>query len=438
MIDLRESRQLCIGLSLSATWLKGNGWRRAGSRAEQIYSSDFYVELAKKAEKAKLDFVFKPDALVLNMETLDHSPGFGGLDPTILLASIARETERIGLVTTVSSTFTPPYLAARQAQSLNWVSNGRAGLNIVTAIDGAANFGAASMPPSEERYAKAAEFTDVVRKLWRSYPSDAMVFDRDSGQFADRDKISPIRHTGKFFSVHGPLNLPAHPAGEIPLIQAGASPSGRNFAASVADGVFAAAPDIASGSELRRDLRRRAKELGRRPDAIRVLPGMHFFLGKTRSEALDLHREAHEHLSAAQRYAAVKSVLGIDISSLPLDRPVTADMLPDPNQPVRSKTHADLLRKLITLRQPTVQELLSRPEVVGSAHWVVIGTAEDALKEITEWIEARAMDGFIALPGGSTTSLELFFEELMPMLAEKGWFRSEYKGATLREHLGMI
>lgn len=437
LIDVSENRRLYIGLSLSATWLKGDSWRRADSGAEHLYTSDFYVGLAKMAEKAKLDFVFKPDALHLNVEALDHSPGFGSLDPTIMLASIARETERIGLVTTVSTTFNPPYVVARQLQSLHWISSGRAGWNIVTSLDGADNFTSSPMPSPEERYAKAGEFLDVVRKLWDSYPHEALAVDRASNRYADKEKVSPIHHAGEFFRVKGPLNLPAHPAGSIPLFQAGASDSGRRLAASTADAVFAAAPDMASGIELRHDLRRRASEYGRHPDEIRILPGMYFFLGRTRGEANDLYREAHAHLSTARRYAAIQSMLGIDISHLPLDQPVTVDLLPDPRMPVRSRTHAELLRRLIESQQPTVRELLARPEVVGSAHWVVVGTVADALQEITTWYEAGAMDGLIALPGGSIRSLELFCDELVPLLAEQGLFRNEYTGTTLREHLGM-
>lgn len=431
------NRQLCIGLSLSATWMNGNGWRHQDSGVENLFASDFYVDLAKMAEKAKLDFVFKPDSLFLNCDLLDKSPGFSSLDPIVLLTSVARETERIGLVATASTIFNPPYVVARQLQSLHWISNGRAGWNIVTSIDGSENFDHSPMPSSEERYTKAFEFTDVVQKLWRSYPNEALIMNRASGKFVDKEMVSPINHSGKYFSVKGPINVPAHGSGDIPLFQAGASTWGRNFAASVANAIFAATPDIASGIELRDDLRKRAKDHHRYPDDIRVLPGMYFFLGKTRSEAYDLYKEAHAHLSMSHRYKVVQSILGMDISNLPLDQPITADLLPDTDMPVRSRTHADLLRRLIVQQKPTVEELLSRPEVVGSAHWVVVGTAEDALKEIVEWFEAGAMDGLIALPGGSFQSLQLFFDELMPMLVEKGLFRDEYKGRTLREHLGI-
>ncbi|CUB17486.1 Nitrilotriacetate monooxygenase component A [Bacillus safensis] len=433
---MNKKRQLCIGLSLSATWLKGKGWQHPSSMVEHLFSTNFYVELAKRAEMAKLDFLFKPDALTLHIESLDHSPGFGGLDPTVLLASIAHETDRIGLVSTASTTFNPPYVVARQLQSLHSISNGRAGWNIVTSIDGADNFSHSPMPTSEERYKKAMEFTDVVRKLWESYPNEALLINRATGQFADKERISSIQHEGHFFQIKGPLNVPAHPSGTIPLFQAGASETGRDFAASTADAMFAATPDLASAIELRKDMRRRACKHGRQPDEIRVLPGLYFFIGKTRDEAHEMYREAQSHLSTAQGYAAIQSILGLDIRHLPLDQPVPADMLQGLDEQVRSQTHADLLRRLIVQTQPTVRELLSRPEVIGSAHWVILGTAEDAQREITRWFEAGALDGFIALPG-SVQSLELFFDELVPLLVQHGLFRSEYIGSTLREHLGM-
>ncbi|MFB7814581.1 NtaA/DmoA family FMN-dependent monooxygenase [Paenibacillus chitinolyticus] len=430
-------RPLCIGLSLSATWMKGDGWRRPGSGVEKMDSIDYYIELAKTAEKAKLDFLFKADYLYVSPQMLGDSANFGSPDPTMIFAAIARETERIGLVTTVSTTFNPPYVVARQLQSLHWLSNGRAGWNIVTSIEGAENFSDSPMPSPQERYAKAMEFTDVVRKLWESFPQEAIVMDRESGIFSDKDKISPIHHSGEFFSVQGPLTLPAHKSGSIPLFQAGASDTGRNFASSVADAIFAAMPDLESGVELRNDLRRRAREHGRNPNAIRVLPGLYFFLGETREEAEELHKVAHANLSMERRLASLKSVLGLDLSGFTSEHRVTAEMLPDPDQPVRSRTHAELLRRYITNRQPTVEEVLARPEVVGSAHWVSVGTVEDVLNDIIERFEAGAIDGFIALPGGSEKSMELFFEKLMPQLVEKGLFRSEYAGSTLRAHLGI-
>ncbi|MNI14338.1 putative monooxygenase MoxC [compost metagenome] len=159
-------------------------------------------------------------------------------------------------------------------------------------------------------------------------------------------------------------------------------------------------------------------------------------MADTREEAQELHKVAHAHMSIERRHTSLKSVLGLDLSSFALDHRVTADMLPDPNQLVRSRTHAELLRRYITYHQPTVEEVLARPEVVGSAHWVSVGTVEDVLNDIIERFEAGAIDGFIALPGGSEKSMEIFMEKLMPQLVERGLFRSEYTGVTLREHLG--
>lgn len=431
------NKPLCIGLSLSATWMKGDGWRRPDSGVEKMGSIDYYIELAKMAEKSKLDFLFRADYLYVSPQMLGDSSNFGSPDPTMMFAAIARETERIGLVTTISTTFNPPYVVARQLQSLHWLSNGRAGWNIVTSIEGAENFGDSPMPSPQERYAKAREFTEIVCKLWESFPNEAIVIDRESGIFSDKEKVAAINHSGEFFSVKGPLSLPAHKSGPIPLFQAGASDTGRNFASSVADAIFAAMPDLESGVELRNDLRRRAKEHGRDPDTIRVLPGLYFFLADTREKAHELHKAAHAHLSIERRHASLQSVLGLDLSGFPLDQRVTADMLPDPNQSVRSRTHAELLRRYIINHQPTVEAVLARPEVVGSAHWVSVGTVEDVLNDIITRVEAGAVDGFIALPGGSEKSMELFFEKLMPQLVERGLYRSEYTGATLREHLGI-
>lgn len=434
---MNTNRQLCIGFSLSATWMKGHSWREQDSDVEKMDSIDYYIRLAKLAENAKLDFLFRADYLYVSPQMLGDSANFGSPDPTVMFAAIARATDRIGLVTTISTTFNPPYVVARQLQSLHWLSNGRAGWNIVTSIEGAENFGDSPMPSPQVRYAKAREFTRVVRELWSSFPCEAILIDRESGKFSDPDLVSPINHSGEFFHVKGPLTLPAHKSGPIPLFQAGASDIGRDFASSVADAIFAAMPDLESGVELRSDLRRRAEENGRHPNSLKILPGLYFFLADTREEAQALFEVANAHFSIDRKHAALKSVLGLDLSKFDLNDRVTAAMLPDPDQPVRSRTHAELLRRYIVNYEPTVAEVLTRPEVLGSAHWVSVGTVEDVLNDIIQRLEAAAIDGFIALPGGSEHSMELFFEKLLPQLVKHGLFRSEYTGSTLKEHLGI-
>lgn len=431
---MARDRDLFIGFSLTATWNRKGEPEGAAEFSPEEDGSDFYVGIAKRAEQAQLDFVFKPDTLFYNPGMARGAPARGpfGIDPTIMLTAIARETRKIGLVTTASTTFNPPYVIARQLQSLHWISQGRAGWNIVTSIEGAGNFGNAPMPSSEERYRKAAEFTDLVRALWDSHPGAA------SGDDGPARAPKPVNHVGEFFHVDGPLNVPAHPAGPMPLFQAGASDVGREFAASVADAIFAATPDAAAGIELCADLRRRAEGRGRPADAVRVLPGLHFFLGRTREEAQALHRETHAHIGLEQRLSSLHSAVGLDLTGVPPDTKVTPDMLPASDQPVRSRTHADLLRTYIAREEPTVSELLERPEVIASAHWVSVGTVEDVVDDIITWHDAKAMDGFIALPGGNFRCVEMFFDELMPMLVEKGRFRKAYTGSTLKEHLGLV
>lgn len=421
---MSTKKQLCIGLCLISR----------KKEQESMFNSgiDEQVELALQAEEAKLDFVFKADYLVAHPDLIARNKGNVILDPTLLFTAIAYATEKIGVVTTASTSFYPPYILARQLQSLNWISNGRVGWNIVTSIDGAENFGETGMPPSEERYAKAAECTELVRKLWRSHPYEVL---KEDNADVIREMVQPIEHSGEHFEVKGPLNVPQHISGEMPLFQAGASESGRNFAASVANAIFAAMPDVESGIELRQDLRRRAEKHGRKQDDIRVLPGLYFFIGDSYEEALEMHRQAHQHLTKEKRYALLEMVLGLDVRGIPLESKVTEHMLLSRNQAVRSKTHAELLRNFIIKNEPTVEQILERPEVVGSAHWVAIGTPQDVFKQIMERFEAGALDGFIAIPGGPPKSLDLFFSEVIPLFVKAGVFREEYTGSTLREHL---
>lgn len=368
-----QQPSLHIGLCLSPTWLRGSAWRRADSRVEESFSSDFYLDVAQMAESARLDFVFKPDTLFLDSSVLADWPGLATLDPTVLLASLARETTRIGLVSTASTAFDHPYQVARRLQSLDAVSHGRAGWNVVTALGGHENFGLDEMPTSPQRYARAQEFVDVVQELWRSFPRQALVMDRASGRFADTTRLRPIAHRGEHFAVAGPLDVPAHERGRLPIVQAGDSAAGRDLAARVADAVFAATPQTADGVSLRQELRRRAVWHGRDPGAVRVLPGLSMFLASSADQARLLHAES----------AALS-------------------------------------------RHPR-----------GAPHWTVVGTADDVVASVLDRVEAGAADGFIALPGGSWESLAIFTQEVVPRLVDRGAFREEYSGSTLADHLGV-
>ena len=364
-----EPRPLHLGLSLSATWLRGNAWRRVDSRVEALHDGRFHAAAARIAEEALFDFVFKPDVVTLEPEMTRTWPGFSSVDPTVLLAALVGQTERVGLVTTMSTAFTPPVVLARQLQSLHQLSDGRAGWNVVMSLRGAEAFGVATMPPSEERYAHAREAVDVVRSLWRSYPADALRLDRAAGCYADPGAFEPVDHAGTHLRVSATSTVPAHRA-PIPIFQAGGSPAGVAFAGATADAVFAMAADVASATHQRQALRAAAEAAGRPADAVRLLPGCSFHLARTVTEA----------------------------------------------------------RALVEASQTAGHE-------PGAAHWTIVGTPTDAVVAIERWADAGAIDGLIALPGGSWGSLELFAEEVVPRLRSIGLARESYDGSTLAEHL---
>ncbi len=429
------AKTLHIGMTLAATWLSGESWRAADSGVEGILTGDMALNIAKRAEAQHLDFVFCPDTMSLMQGQNKGASPRASLDPTLLLSSIARETSHIGLVTTLSTLFLPAYVVARQLQSLHWLSNGRAGWNIVTALQGHENFGLQEMPTSQDRYKQASEFTDVVRALWDSYPAEAYQLDRATGVYSDPNLIHPIDHDGEYMHIAGPLNIAALPGPRIPLIQAGASDHGRQFAASVADLVFASTPDIEAAATLRADLKNRALQQGRTPDCIKLLPGLSLYLAETKEEALDLFESTQADGDRVRKLSIIREMTNLDLTDWPDQKQITkSDLPPAPEQP-RSRTHSELLRRMILRDEPTLTELLRRPEVAASGHWQIVGTVANAVEKIAEWRAAEAIDGFIAFPGGNTKSLQLFFDELIPALKETGQFRKSYNGTSFAGHL---
>ncbi|MGA0541899.1 NtaA/DmoA family FMN-dependent monooxygenase [Neotabrizicola sp. VNH66] len=427
--------KLCIGMSLAPTWLANEGWRAEGSGIEGLYGLELAADVACRAEAAHLDFVFRPDASFLPLPVMEQSFGFSSLDPMLLITALMHRTRKIGLLTTISTTFGEPYLVARQLMSLHWLSQGRAGWNVVTALQGHENFSMTDMPGAEARYARANEFADVVRALWASFPAEALVVDRASGRYADTDLILPIDHRGAYFAVKGPMNLPEYPGPRLPLMQAGGSAAGVDFAGRIADMVFGLTQDIDSARSMRAQLSARALAHRRQPRDLRLLPGLSLYLGDTREEAQALFQANHVRVTRDQRLARVTEALGVDLKGWPDDRRLTAADLPAGFVSARSPAHCDTIRRIVEREAPQLGELLARPEILASIHWQIVGTVEDAAEEITRWFEAGAIDGFIAVPGGSVRSLELTLGELVPRLAEAGLFRKDYSGDTFLHHL---
>ena len=430
----RHNRTLLTGMSLAVTWMSGNAWRRPDSEVERLYDPLYYTGLAQLAESACMDFVFRPDSLFIDPSALASSVGFSGLDPTLLLTAVAMGTSKIGLLTTASTTFHSPYVIARQLQSLHHISGGRAGWNVVTALDGHENFGLPAMPGTESRYERADEFVSAVQQLWHSFPPRALLHDKEAGRYAEPSQIKAINFEGKQLACKGPLTLSGHSAGDVPLFQAGASETGKNFAAKIARGVFAATPDMNSAKALRADLRQRAEEAGRQADDIRILPGLSLFLAGSYEEALKLFRETRDNTLTHRHHQLVASSLGLEVGEL-LSMTVLDESVLQPVRQVRSKTHSELIRNVVKNGPVTLEALMARPEVAGSGHWIIIGTAEQAADEIETWFNSGAIDGFIALPGGSRECFERVCSELMPALQKKGLVKKQYHGSTFESHL---
>lgn len=365
---------LVTGLSLAPTWWRAEAWRREDSRVEEIFSGGPTAELVRAADAAGFDLAFRPDAAEVRPDALARGIGHMGLDPIVQLASLAAVTSRITLVATISATFADPFTVARQLSSLEHLAGPRIGWNLVTSLGGDANHAAPRAADSAGRWRRAEEFLDVVESLRDSFRTDALVIDRDSGAFADPGLVRPIDHDGENFAVAGPLTTPSVRAGRLPLLQAGDSESGRDFAARHADMVFCLAPEPKNSAELRTDLAARAEAAGRERDAVAVLPGLSLFLAPTRSEAWDLY------VSAEGRAGADDGAHGDD---------------------------GDLATRTAQAEE-------------SGRHWTVIGTPEDAVAAIEDRAEARSIDGFVALPGGSLGSARLLIDDVMPALRERG------------------
>lgn len=279
-----KTEQLNIGLAVSPTWLRGEAWRAPNSRVEELFAFAPYAKLADAAERAHLDFLFAPDAGHLDPAHIARAPGFSTLDSLTLCAALAARTSHIGIVPTVQTLVAAPYTTARQLMSLQQLSAGRVGWNAVTSIGGLENYGVADRP-SPERYAQATAFIETVQELWNSFPAEALLLNRETGDFANAELVRPINHDDAWFHVAGPLAVAASTHGSPPLFQAGGSPSGVAFAGTHADAVFAMAATQADAAAGRRALREAVAAAGRSEDDIRYLPGLVFTLADSRAEA---------------------------------------------------------------------------------------------------------------------------------------------------------
>ena len=428
------SRQLHLNLLFNNAGNYSSAWRWPDSDPGACFDVGYYQRTAQLVEKGTFDAIFFSDSLALN-DTPEHRP-FQSLEPSILLASIAAVTKHIGLIATISSSYNDPFNIARRFASLDHASGGRAGVNIVTTADAAAarNFGHADVIAHAERYARGAEFIEVLNKLWDSWEDDAFVGDKANGQLLVPDRLHAIDHEGAFFSVKGPLNVPRSPQGRPVLVQAGGSADGREVAARYAEIVFTSAHRLEDAAEYATDVRRRAQAHGRAPDTIAILPGLVTVIGDTEAEA-QRRAEALWDLAPIQYgLNRLALVLGVDPSTLHLDQPLP-DNLPLP----RNGSHTAFERAVRLARdgQLTVRELIKAQGGGATIHRVLVGTPEQVADSIEHWFRSGHVDGFNVVPDVIASGLEPFVDEVVPLLRRRGIFRSAYQGSTLRDHYGL-
>ncbi|MNZ44662.1 Nitrilotriacetate monooxygenase component A [compost metagenome] len=436
-----SQRQLALNAFILPTGHHIAAWRRADVPEHANHDFAEYVRVAKAAEAAKFDAVFVSDSVAAasgnggsSLEELALTARGTRLEPFTLLAALAAVTERIGLIGTVSTTYNEPYHLARKFASLDWISGGRAGWNLVTssAPAEALNFNQDALPEHGERYQRAEEFLDVVQGLWDSWEDDAFVHDKASGQFFDPAKLHVLNHQGPYYKVKGPLNVARSPQGYPVLVQAGSSDAGKEIAARTAEAIFTAHQSLESAQAFYADVKGRLARYGRSPEELKILPGILAIVGRTEEEAQAKYQQLQELIHPQVGLSLLSGMIGADLSGYDLDGPVPQD-LPETNG---GKSRQALLLDLAARENLSIRELYLR--IAGArGHWTVVGSASQVADQIQLWFENGAADGFNVMPPWLPGGLEDFIELVVPELRRRGLFREEYAGSTLREHFGL-
>jgi FMN-dependent oxidoreductase (nitrilotriacetate monooxygenase family) len=428
---MANPRHIKLGFILHGVGRTWNDWRHPDRNVNASTSLAHYRAQAETAERGRFDFLFVADSLSITEKSSPHY--LNRFEPITILSALAAVTARIGLVGTLTVSYSEPFNVARQFASLDHLSGGRAGWNIVTSWlgDTAANFSRTEHPPHAVRYRIAAEYLDVVQGLWDSWEDGAHVADKDSGVFVDPEKLHRLDHKGEFFQVRGPLNIKRTPQGQPVIFQAGASEDGRNFAARRAEVIFTHAPTLEDGQAYYADVKGRAKGFGRDPDQLLILPGITPIVGETDAEAEAKYRElaALESIDTGLGFLS-RTFNDHDFRQYDLDAPFpdVAHIGLNSQQSGTLRILAEVRAENLTLRQ--VVERLAAPR------GAFVGSAETVADRLQQWFESGAADGFVVfepLPG----QLDAFVDRVIPILQARGLFRTEYEGTSFREHLGL-
>lgn len=432
----RMKRQLHLNLFIQSRGHHEASWRHPASSQLALTDIRYFQDLARRAEDALFDSIFLGDTLALGE---DLQAPHVWLEPITVLAALAVSTSRIGMIATASTTYTEPFNLARQFASLDHISKGRVGWNIVTSWLPAAarNFGGGHSVNHEDRYARGEEFVAVVNALWDSWADDAVLDDRANGRYARSERIRAINHRGQYYEVAGPLNVPRSPQGRPVLVQAGSSDTGRRFAARHAEAVFTAHMEKRTALAFYADLKALASTEGRGVDQVHILPGLSPMIGSTEAEAQRLEREANE-LSDPEigRKRLSTRFGGHDFSHLALDQILTPEDFPEPESVQAARSRAEIILGFVRRQKPTLRQLLAT--LAGArGHLAIAGTPEQIADMIEDWFTSGAADGFNIMPPVLPSMLDVFCSEVVPLLQRRDLFRTAYEGQTLRDHFGL-
>ncbi|NWA63534.1 LLM class flavin-dependent oxidoreductase [Pantoea sp. B9002] len=427
----QTQRQLRLGAIIQGVSGNMSAWRHPDAVADASINIDYVLDLARKAEQAKIDFLFVADGLYITPQSIPHF--LNRFEPITLLSALSLVTQKIGLVATLSTSYSEPFTVARQFASLDHLSGGRVGWNVVTSpLEGSAkNFSRSSHPEHDERYRVASEYLQVVKGLWDSWEGDAFVRDKQSGEFFAADKLHTLNHKGHYFSVQGPLNVGRSPQGRPIVFQAGASEAGKAFAAEAADAIYTRQETLEQAREFREDVRRRLVVRGRDADDIRVFQGISVIIGETEQDAERRYQQTAElvTIDKALEYLG-RYFEHHDFSQYALDEafPDIGELGSNSFRSTTDKIKQNARERGLTLRQAALEEATPRPSFLG--------TAEQVAEGLANWFLQGATDGFI-VRGGTPMAFDDFVVQVIPLLQARGIYRKEYEGETLRENLGL-
>ena len=432
----RDARQIRLGMFLRPAGHHVAAWRHPDAQADAGFNFAHFIELAKTAERGLFDMLFLADTAGIPIEDLDRASQtsyVAWVEPFTTMVALAMATRNIGLVCTSSTTFEEPFNVARKFASLDIVSGGRGGWNLITSSNPLEwlNFNPDRLTNRDERYARAREFAEIVRGLWNSWDEDAFVIDRKSGRFFDPQKLHVLDHHGKYFRVRGPLNVARSPQGRPVMVQAGASEDGKNLAAETADVVFAAQPTLDGARAFYADVKKRAENYGRDPRHVVIMPGFQVTIGRSEQEALDKFQMLQDLIPPAVGVQHLSQYIDFDLSGCEIDGP-----LPDIPLTNVNFSRTELLVNLARREGLTVRQLYQRISG-GRGHFQTHGTPKHVADMLEEWFTTGAADGFNFMapvfPGGLTDFVEL----VIPELQHRGLYRTHYHGSTLRANLGL-